>query len=71
VALKAKGEKWNEMMEKFLGGWTWEPIVAGNFFSVAMWFTCIYKWKTETSEESEIVVYEVQEGKIVKEQYFY
>ena len=71
AALKAKWAKWHDMMEEFLGWWTSDPVVAEDCFSVAMWFTCIYKGQTEKSEESEIVVYEVKDSKIVKETYFY
>ena len=71
AALQEKGKKWHEMMAEFLGGWTSDPVVTDGFFSVAMWFTCVYKWQTEKSEESEIVVYEVKDGKIIKETYFY
>ena len=35
-AIKEKGEKFNSMVEEMHGGYTKEPVVAGNHFSVAM-----------------------------------
>jgi len=70
-ALQEKWKKWHEMMEKFIAWWVSDPLVAGDFFTLTMWFECVYKGKTESSKEEEVVVYEVSNGKIVKERYFY
>jgi len=47
-----------------------DPIVAENFFSCTMNLDVTYKGAPR-SQTSEVCVYEVQEGKIVKEQFFY
>lgn len=70
-AMKEKGKMRADSMEKFLWSRVSEPVVGGNFFSVAMWFTCIMKGETEEKTENEVIVYQVKDGKIIKEQYFY
>lgn len=66
-----KGEFFNSRLEKMHSGTVGDPIVAGNHFSCAMSMTVTYKGKTEPVTEDEICVYEVKDGKIVKEQFFY
>jgi hypothetical protein len=70
-AIKKKGEDFNAMVEEMLGGWCGEPVVGGNFFSVAMGMECKMKGASESSKMDEIAVYEVRNGKIVKEQFFF
>ena len=70
-AMKEKGKQRSASMDKFLWSRVSEPVVWGNFFSVAMWFTCVYKGASEEKSEEEIVVYQVKDGKIVREEYFY
>jgi len=65
-----KGKIFNEMIEESYGGEVGEPIVAGNFFSVRMMMDVKYKGR-EREQSEEICVYEVKDGKIVKEQFFY
>ena len=67
----AKSKKRSEMMEKFVSGRCGEPTVAWPIISVPMWFTCVYKGQTEESVEEEIAVYEVRDGKITREWFFY
>lgn len=69
-AIKEKGKRFNEMVEEMHGGYTNEPIVAGNHFSVAMGMDVTMKGVGRVTMD-EIAVYEVKEGKIVKEQFFY
>lgn len=69
-ALAEKGKKWNEMMEEFHGSEMGEPVVAGNHFSLRMMYDATFKDRGREKME-EICVYEVKDGKIVKEQFFY
>ncbi|HEX6846983.1 MAG TPA: SnoaL-like domain-containing protein [Chitinophagaceae bacterium] len=69
-AIKKKGEDFNNMVEEFHGGWVSEPLVGGNHISFAMGIDATYKGMGRQKME-EIAVYEVKDGKIVKEQFFY
>lgn len=70
AAIKQKGEEFNKMVEEVHGGWNSEPIVGGNHISFAMGIDATYKGMGRQNME-EIAVYEVKDGKIVKEQFFY
>jgi len=52
------------------GGYSNEPIVAGNHFAVLMGMDVTMKGAGRMKMD-EIAVYEVKDGKIVKEQFFY
>jgi hypothetical protein len=69
-AIKKKGEEFNQMVEEMHGGWAGEPIVAGNYIAVAMGMDVTMKGMGR-SKMDEIALYEVKDGKIVKEQFFY
>ena len=69
-AIKKKGEDFKQMTEEVHGGYSSEPLVAGNFFSVAMGMDCTMKGMGRMKMD-EIAVYEVKDGEIVKEQFFY
>jgi hypothetical protein len=69
-AIKAKGKKFNESIEEMHGGYTGDPIVAGNYFSVAMGMDATMKGMGRIKMD-EIAVYEVKNGKITKEQFFF
>jgi len=69
-AIKQKGEMFQEMVEEMHGGYSSKPLVAGNYFSVAMGMDVTMKGAGR-SKMDEIAVYEVKDGKIVKEQFFY
>jgi hypothetical protein len=69
-AIKEKGKKFGEMVEEMHGGYTTAPVVGGRFFSVAMGMDVTYKGMGRQKMD-EIAVYEVKDGKIVKEQFFY
>lgn len=71
AAIKKKGADFNAMIEEMHGGWCGEPVVGGDFFSVAMGMDCTMKGSPERMKMDEIAVYEVQNGKIVKEQFFF
>lgn len=69
-AIKKKGESFNQMVEEMHGGYSNEPQVAGNHFAVAMGMDITMKGMGR-SKMDEIAVYEVKDGKVVKEQFFY
>ena len=69
-AIKKKADDFNNMVEEMHGGFVGEPIVAGNFIAFAMGMDCTYKGMGRSQME-EIALYEVKDGKIVKEQFFY
>ena len=69
-AIRKKGEAFDAMVEEMHGGYSSAPVVGGNFFSVAMGMDCTMKGMGR-SKMDEVCVYEVKEGKIVKEQFFF
>ena len=69
-AIKQKGKAFGEMVEEMHGGYSNAPQVAGNHFAVAMGMDVTMKGQGRMKMD-EIAVYEVKEGKIVKEQFFY
>ena len=69
-AIKKKGNDWQNMIQEVHGGWSGEPIVGGNHIAVAMGVDATMKDGNRMKME-EIAVYEVRDGKIVKEQFFY
>ena len=69
-AIKKKGEAFNAMVEQMHGGYTGKPIIAGNFFAVAMGMDATMKG-VGRSNMDEIALYEVKDGRIVKEQFFF
>lgn len=69
-AIKKKGEMFNQMVEEMHGGYSREPQVAGNYFSVVMGMDATMKGSGRMNMD-EIAVYEVRDGKIVKEQFFF
>lgn len=69
-AIRQKGKEFNESVEEMHGGYTSAPVVGGDFFSVAMGLDCTFKGMGRINMQ-EICVYEVKDGKIVKEQFFF
>jgi hypothetical protein len=70
AAIKEKGKRFSEMVEEMHGGYSTPPVVGGKFFSVAMGMDCTMKGMGRQKMD-EIAVYEVKDGKIAKEQFFY
>ena len=70
AAIKEKGRQFNESVEEMHDGYSTDPVVAGNFFSVAMGLDATMKGMGRMKMD-EIAVYEVKDGKIVKEQFFF
>ncbi|MEM7186481.1 MAG: nuclear transport factor 2 family protein [Bacteroidota bacterium] len=65
-----KGEWWYENFEVHNSRAS-DPIVADNWFSVRFEMDTTHKPSGQRSESSEIAVFQVADGKIVKEQFFY
>jgi hypothetical protein len=70
AAIKEKGKQFGEMVEEMHGGYTSAPVVGGRFFSVAMGMDVTYKGMGRQKMD-EVALYEVKDGKIVREQFFY
>jgi len=68
--LQKKGEWWQENFEMHSSTVS-EPMVADNWFSVRFEMDTTHKPSGNRSTMSEIGVYQVKDGKIVKEQFFY
>jgi hypothetical protein len=69
-AILAKGEQWNQMVQEVHGGQVSDPIVCGNHFAITHEVDCTFKEYGRQKME-EVSVYEVRDGKVVKEQFFY
>ena len=69
-AIKKKGKDWENMIQEVHGGWTGDPIVAGKYIAIAMGVDATMK-DGNRMKMDEIAVYEVNDGRIVKEQFFY
>jgi hypothetical protein len=69
-AIRKKGQQFNDMVEEMHGGYVSDPIVAGNYVAFAMGMDCTYKGMGRQKMD-ELAIYEVKDGKIVKEQFFY
>lgn len=70
AAIREKGRKWMESIETIHGGSVSDPVVAGDWFSLALGIDATYRDKGRMPME-EICVYQVRDGKIVHEQFFY
>ena len=69
-AIKQKGKAFGDMVEEMHGGYSNAPQVAGTHFAVAMGMDVTMKGQGRMKMD-EIAVYEVKDGKIIKEQFFY
>lgn len=70
AAIIEKGHQFQAAVETFHDNHVSDAIVAGNWFSVAMNLDVTMKGRGRM-EMIEICVYQVRNGKIVKEQFFY
>ena len=70
AAIKQKGEAFQQAVEEMHGGYSSAPIVAGTHFALTMGLDCTMKGMGRMNME-EVAVYEVKDGKITKEQFFY
>jgi hypothetical protein len=69
-AIRRKGKAFEETYEQMHSVMVSDALVAGPFFSVAMTFDATWKRGGRRKIE-EICVFEVRDGKIVREQFFY
>lgn len=69
-AIFEKGRKFHDMLEAVHGGSVSDPLVAGNWFSVASSMDATFKGRGRM-QMVEIGVYHVRDGKVVSEQFFY
>lgn len=69
-AVLGKTNYWFSTVEQIHSGSISDPIVAGNFFSCTMDMDVTYKEHGRMGM-NELCVYEVKDGKIVSEQFFY
>jgi hypothetical protein len=69
-AVITKGKNWSESIEQMHSGYCTEPLVAGNYFTVAMGFDATFKTAGRIKTD-EIALFEVKDGKIIKEQFFF
>jgi len=69
-AISQKAKEFDEAVEEMHGGYSSQPQVGGNHFAVAMGMDATMKGQGRVKMD-EIAVYQVKDGKIVKEQFFY
>jgi SnoaL-like domain len=69
-AIRKKGEMFQSMIEEMHGGWCSDVLVGGNYITCAMGMECTMKGMGRIKME-EVCVYEVKDGKVVKEQFFF
>lgn len=70
VAVKAKSKARDGLIAEIHGDFCSEPIIAGSFFSVVLERDVTFKGKPRMNLQ-EIAVFEVKDGNIVSEQFFY
>ena len=69
-ALKAKSKSFQAGVEEFHGAVISEPIVAGNSFAITWAMDATFKGRGRMTIE-EVCVYQVKDGKITLEHFFY
>jgi len=70
TAVRKKGEDWVKRVEAFHGGYTTSPVVGGNYFSVGRGLDITVQGLGRIKID-QIMLYEVKDGQIVSEQFFY
>ena len=68
--IRAKGQQWEEMVETVYSNTIAGPLVVDNHFAITMSLDVTFKGMPRMIT-SELCVYEVTDGKITKEQFFY
>ena len=68
--IREKGKVWNSMIEEVHGGYCHAPQAVGNYFTCVMGLDATMKTQGRIKMD-EIALYEVNNGKIVREQFFY
>ena len=70
AAVRKKGEEFVKKIEEFHGAYTTQPVVAGNHFVVGRGLEITAQGFGRIKMD-EIMLYEVKDGQIVSEQFFY
>ncbi|BDS09497.1 nuclear transport factor 2 family protein [Aureispira anguillae] len=70
-AIAKKGEQFQSMLEKVNSNVVSDPVVAENFFSCAMLLNVNMKGVPVPVDMHEICVYTVNNGKVVREEFFH
>lgn len=70
AAVRKKGEDFVKHITAFHGASTTEPVVAGNHFAVGREMDITHEAHGRI-QMKEIMLYEVKDGKIISEQFFY
>jgi ketosteroid isomerase-like protein len=70
ASVRKKGEEWVKRIEAVHRTFTTEPVVAGNHFAVGR-ETDVTIRDLGRAQREQIMLYEVKNGKIVSEQFFY
>jgi hypothetical protein len=70
AAVRKKGEDFIKKIEAFHGAYTTQPVVGGNHFSVGRGMDITVQGFGRIKID-EIMLYEVKEGEIILEQFFY
>jgi len=69
-AIKKKGDQWAGMVEEVHSSFTSDPLVGDDYFVINSRTEATFKGMGRASL-NEISLYEVRDGKIVREQFFY
>jgi hypothetical protein len=69
-AMKKKSAAWSAGVEEIHSSSVGEPVVSGNWFAVPMSMDLTMKGRGRMAME-ELCMYQVRDGKIVREQFFY
>ncbi|MBU8976911.1 MULTISPECIES: SnoaL-like domain-containing protein [unclassified Lysobacter] len=70
AAIREKGKQWADNLVEIHGGSVSDPVIADGWFSVAMGLDATYRDMGRVAMK-EIAVYQVRDGKITHEQFFY
>lgn len=70
TAVRQKGEEWVKRIEAFHGGYTTSPVVGGHYFAVGRGMDITVQGLGRIQVD-EVMLYEVKDGQIVLEQFFY
>ena len=70
VSVRKKGKDWVAKVEEFHGAYTTHPVIGGNHFSVGRGVDITVEGFGRIKID-EIMLYEVKDGQIVLEQFFY
>jgi hypothetical protein len=69
-AIVKKGEQFRDSIEELHGVDASLPVIAGNHFALSITVDATFKGMGKMVMD-EVAVYEVKDGKVVKEQFFY